>query len=158
MGVDIEDMNRTENDVTIDSRLIRVIYIDIGCEISSCAVPIIIGQKAKDLRRLIAWSASFSNLFGQKHSLGQCTMLVVNGEERGTMGLTGCQYGFVMNEALCSSYRDRAAAQGDLFPQVVPSLIPILAHVPEIVDNDWPDGILHHGRLALAKKVVAIVH
>lgn len=46
----------------------------------------------------------------------------------------------------------------DLLPQVVASLIPVLAYVLEIVQDDWPDCILHHRHLTFAEKVVAIVH
>jgi hypothetical protein len=46
----------------------------------------------------------------------------------------------------------------DLFPQVIASLIPVLAYVLQIVQDNWPDCILHHRHLTFAEKVVAIVH
>lgn len=50
----------------------------------------------------------------------------------------------VMNMALRSSDRDRAAVQGDRpLPTSRAQSDSNTGHVLEIVDNDWPDGTLH---------------
>ena len=135
----VEDSDTSEDRISTNSTSGDLIGIDVRCDIPTGRIPEVVLEEAQDLGCLSTRLASRVELLSNESSLDKGLVLVYNGEERRSVDLFPEIVAGLIAQIVSSVLLSRGGLPIRL---AITHLIPILTHIPQVVENQWPIDLL----------------